>query len=179
MAVAAPVAGLGLAAPDHPELAFFAGVLGLALVTARDQRELGQWFASSWGYAKQILPLLLGGVMVAGFLLGRPDHEGVIPSSWVAAALGGNGLGATLFAAVAGALMYFATLTEVPIVQGLIGSGMGPGPALALLLAGPALSLPSMIVIASVIGWKKTSVYIGLVVVMATITGMVYGTFIA
>ena len=179
MATAVPVVGLGLAAPDHPELAFSAGVLGLALVTARDRGELGQWFASSWGYAKQILPLLLGGVMVAGFLLGRPDHEGVIPSAWVAAALGGNGLGATLFAAVAGALMYFATLTEVPIVQGLIGSGMGPGPALALLLAGPALSLPSMIVIASVIGWKKTSVYVGLVVVMATITGMIYGTFIA
>jgi len=178
MATAVPVAGLGLAAPDHPELAFSAGVLGLALVTARDRGELGQWFASSWGYAKQILPLLLGGVMVAGFLLGRPDHEGLVPSHWVAAALGGNGLGATLFAAVAGALMYFATLTEVPIVQGLIGSGMGPGPALALLLAGPALSLPSMIVIASVIGWKKTSVYVGLVVVMATITGMIYGTFI-
>ena len=179
VAIAVPVAALGLAAPDHPELAFSVGVLGLALVTARDQGELGQWFASSWAYARQILPLLLGGVMVAGFLLGRPAHEGVIPSSWVAAALGGNGLGATLFAAVAGAFMYFATLTEVPIVQGLISSGMGPGPALALLLAGPALSLPSMIVIASVIGWKKTSVYVGLVVVMATITGMVYGTFIA
>jgi len=179
VAIAAPTAALGLALPEHPELAFSVGVLGLALVIAGDQRELGQWFASSWGYAKQILPLLLGGVMVAGFLLGRPDLEGVIPSDWVATALGGNGLGATLFAAVAGALMYFATLTEVPIVQGLIGSGMGPGPALALLLAGPALSLPSMIVIASVIGWKKTSVYVGLVVVMATITGMVYGTFIA
>jgi len=179
VAIAVPVAALGLAVPDHPELAFSAGVLGLALVIARDQRELGQWFASSWGYAKQILPLLLGGVMVAGFLLGRADHEGVIPSDWVATALGGNGLGATLFAAVAGAFMYFATLTEVPIVQGLIGSGMGPGPALALLLAGPALSLPSMIVLASIIGWKKTSVYVGLVVVMATITGMVYGTFIA
>jgi len=179
VAIAVPVAALGLAVPDHPELAFSAGVLGLALVIARDQGALGQWFASSWGYAKQILPLLLGGVMVAGFLLGRPDHEGVIPSDWVATALGGNGLGATLFAAVAGAFMYFATLTEVPIVQGLIGSGMGPGPALALLLAGPALSLPSMIVLASIIGWKKTSVYVGLVVVMATITGMVYGTFIA
>jgi hypothetical protein len=97
----------------------------------------------------------------------------------VAAALGGNGLGATLFAAVAGAFMYFATLTEVPIVQGLIGSGMGPGPALALLLAGPALSLPSMIVIASVIGWKKTGVYVGLVVVMATVTGLIYGALVA
>jgi uncharacterized protein len=179
LAVAVPVAALGLALPDRPVLAFSAGVIGLALLTARDQGELGQWFSSSWGYAKQILPLLLGGVMVAGFLLGRPDHEGMVPSEWVAGAVGGNGLGATLFAAVAGALMYFATLTEVPIVQGLIGAGMGPGPALALLLAGPALSLPSMIVIASVIGWKKTSVYIGLVVVLATVTGMIYGLLIA
>ncbi len=175
VAVAAPVAALGLARPDHPELAFSAGVLGLALATARDQGELGAWFASSWGFAKQILPLLLGGVLVAGFLLGRPDHEGLVPSGWVAAAVGGNGVGATLFAAVAGALMYFATLTEVPIVQGLVGAGMGPGPALALLLAGPALSLPNMVVIASVIGWRKTSVYVGLVVVMATVAGVVYG----
>jgi hypothetical protein len=178
-AIAAPTAALGLALPEHPELAFTAGVLGLALVTALDKGSLGEWFASSWGYAKQILPLLLGGVLVAGLLLGRPGHEGLIPSGWVATAVGGNGLAATLFAAVAGALMYFATLTEVPIVQGLIGAGMGPGPSLALLLAGPALSLPSMIVIASVIGWKKTSVYIGLVVVMATVTGMIYGAFVA
>lgn len=179
LAIAAPVAALGFGLPQHPELAFTAGVLGLALVTARDQGELGAWFASSWGYAKQILPLLLGGVLVAGFLLGRPDQEGMVPSGWVAAAVGGNGLVATLFASVAGALMYFATLTEVPIVQGLVGAGMGPGPSLALLLAGPALSLPNMIVIASVIGWKKTSVYIGLVVVMATVTGLVFGTFFA
>jgi uncharacterized membrane protein YraQ (UPF0718 family) len=179
IAIGLPVAALGLARPQHPELAFVAGVVGLAVVTARSDGELGEWFASSWGYAKQILPLLLGGVMVAGFLLGRPGHEGLVPSDWVAAALGGNGLGATLFAAVAGAFMYFATLTEVPIVQGLIGSGMGPGPALALLLAGPALSLPSMIVIASVIGWKKTGVYVGLVVVMATVTGLIYGALVA
>ncbi len=179
VAIAVPTVALALALPQHPELAFFAAVLGLALVTARDQGELGAWFASSWGYAKLILPLLLAGVLVAGFLLGRPDHEGLIPSTWVATAVGGNGLVATLFASVAGALMYFATLTEVPIVQGLIGAGMGPGPALALLLAGPALSLPSMIVIASVIGWKKTSVYVALVVVLATVTGMIYGTFIA
>lgn len=178
-AIAAPTVALALLRPEHPELAFTAGVIGLAIVTARDQGELGAWFASSWGYAKQILPLLLGGVLVAGLLLGRPEHEGLIPSGWVAGAVGGNGLGATLFASVAGALMYFATLTEIPILQGLIGAGMGDGPALALLLAGPALSLPNMIVIASVIGWKKTSVYVGLVVVMATLSGVVYGTFIA
>lgn len=178
VAIAIPVAGLALALPQHPELAFTAGVLGLALATARDQGELGQWFASSWGYAKQILPLLLGGVLIAGLLLGRPGHEGLIPPGWVETAVGGNGVAATFFASLAGALMYFATLTEVPILQGLIGAGMGPGPSLALLLAGPALSLPNMIVIATVIGWKKTSVYIGLVVVMATITGLIYGTFI-
>jgi len=177
--IAAPVAGLALALPHHPELPFTAGAVGLAWFTARDQGELGQWFASSWGYAKQILPLLLGGVLIAGLLLGRPGHEGLIPPGWVESAVGGNGFSATFFASLAGALMYFATLTEVPILQGLIGAGMGSGPSLALLLAGPALSLPNMIVIASVIGWKKTSVYIGLVVVMATATGLIYGTFIA
>jgi uncharacterized membrane protein YraQ (UPF0718 family) len=179
VAVGLPTAALAVLCPQHPELAFTAGVLGLALVTARDQGELGQWFASSWGYAKQILPLLLGGVLVAGLLLGRPGHEGLVPSGWVETAVGGNGIAATLFASVAGAFMYFATLTEVPILQGLIGAGMGPGPSLALLLAGPALSLPNMVVIASVIGWRKTSVYIALVVVMATLTGLIYGAFIA
>jgi uncharacterized membrane protein YraQ (UPF0718 family) len=178
-AIALPTAVLALVRPEHPVLAFTAAVIGLSLVTARDHGELGAWFASSWGYAKQILPLLLGGVLVAGLLLGRPGNEGLIPSGWVEAAVGGNGFGATLFASAAGALMYFATLTEVPILQGLIGSGMGPGPSLALLLAGPALSLPNMIVIASVIGWKKTSVFVALVVVMATLTGLIYGAFIA
>ena len=179
MVIGLPAAVLAFARPEHPELAFTVGVIGLAVVTARDQGELGQWFASSWGYAKQILPLLLGGVLVAGLLLGRPGHEGLMPSGWVETAVGGNGIAATLFASIAGAFMYFATLTEVPILQGLIGAGMGPGPSLALLLAGPALSLPNMIVIASVIGWRKTSVYIGLVVVMATVSGLIYGTFIA
>jgi hypothetical protein len=179
VAIGVPTAVLAVARPEHPELAFSCGIVGLALATARDEGELGQWFASSWGYAKQILPLLLGGVLAAGLLLGRPGHEGLIPSGWVEGAVGGNGLAATLFAAVAGSLMYFATLTEVPILQGLIGAGMGPGPSLALLLAGPALSLPNMIVIASVIGWRKTSAFIVLVVVMATATGLIYGTFIA
>ena len=179
IAVAVPTAILALAWPGRPELAFTAGLVGLAVVTARDPGELGEWFASSWGYAKQILPLLLAGVLAAGLLLGRPGHEGLIPSGWVSSAVGGNGVFATLFASVAGAFMYFATLTEVPIVQGLIGAGMGPAPSLALLLAGPALSLPNMIVIASVVGWRKTAVYIGLVVVMATITGLLYGRLIA
>jgi uncharacterized membrane protein YraQ (UPF0718 family) len=179
VAIAVPTAVLALARPEHPELAFTVGFVGLAMVTARDQGELGQWFASSWGFAKQILPLLLGGVLVAGLLLGRPGHEGLVPSAWIESAVGGNGLLPTLFASAAGAFMYFATLTEVPILQGLIGAGMGPGPSLALLLAGPALSLPNMIVIAGVIGWKKTSVYIGLVVVMATVTGLIYGTLVA
>ncbi len=139
--------------------------------------EIWEWVEATWGFAKQILPLLLGGVLLSGFLLGRPGpgHEGVIPAAWVNAAVGGNSIWANLFAAVAGAFMYFATLTEVPIVQGLMGAGMGKGPALALLLAGPALSLPSMLVIRSIIGTQKTVVYVSLVVVMATITGMIFG----
>ncbi len=139
--------------------------------------ELREWVEATWGFAKLILPLLLLGVLLAGFLLGRPgpEHEGIIPAAWVNAAVGGNSLRANLFASFAGAFMYFATLTEVPIVQGLMGAGMGKGPALALLLAGPALSLPSMLVIRSVMGTRKTLVFILLVVTMATISGMIFG----
>ena len=144
-----------------------------------DEGELGQWLQSSWGFAKQILPLLFAGVLVAGLLLGRPDSEGLVPAGWVSSAVGGNSLAANLFASVAGAFMYFATLTEVPILEGLLRNGMGRGPALALLLAGPALSLPNMLVIASVIGWKKTSAYICLVVVMSTTSGLLFGHFFA
>ncbi len=156
-----------------------AGVIGLSWAASTGSGEGGEWFSQSWNFAKQILPLLLAGVLVAGFLLGRPGQEGLIPSAWVAAAVGGNSLAANFFASLAGAFMYFATLTEVPILQGLIGSGMGKGPALALLLAGPALSLPSMLVLRSVMGTKKTVVFICLVVVMATITGMIYGALFA
>jgi uncharacterized membrane protein YraQ (UPF0718 family) len=142
-----------------------------------ERGERREWVDSTWIFAKQILPLLFAGVLVAGFLLGRPGHEALIPNEWVERLVGGNSVGATLFASVAGALMYFATLTEVPILEGLLGAGMGQGPALALLLAGPALSLPNMLVIRSIIGTKKTLVYICLVVVMATITGLIYGNF--
>jgi len=155
---------------------FFSLALALMLWRWFKRDELGEWVASSWTFAKQIMPLLLGGVLVAGLLLGRPGHEGLIPSEWVATAVGGNSIQANLFASVAGALMYFATLTEVPILQGLIGAGMGKGPALALLLAGPALSLPSMIVIRSVLGTKQTLVYVALVALMSTLVGFVYGT---
>ncbi|MBN2448112.1 MAG: permease [Phycisphaerae bacterium] len=137
--------------------------------------ELREWVGSTWVFAKQILPLLFVGVLVAGVLLGRPGHPALIPESWIAESLGGNSLRANLFASVAGALMYFATLTEVPILQGLLGAGMGKGPALALLLAGPALSLPSMLVIRSVMGTRKTLVYVSLVVVLSTVAGMSYG----
>ena len=153
--------------------------LGLLAMIVRwfDRSELTEWVDATWGFAKQIMPLLLGGVLVAGFLLGGPESSspGVIPSVWIESAVGGNGLGANLFASVVGAFMYFATLTEVPILEGLIASGMGKGPALALLLAGPALSLPNMLVIRSVLGTKKTLTFIALVVVMSTIAGMVYG----
>ncbi|MCX5668500.1 MAG: permease [Candidatus Omnitrophica bacterium] len=140
--------------------------------------ELKEWTGATWGFTLQILPLLLGGVLVSGFLLGRVGHEGVIPSRFVAALVGGNSLWANFFSSIVAAFMYFATLTEVPILQGLINSGMGKGPALALLLAGPALSLPSMLVLRSIMGTKKTVVYVSLVVVMATITGMIFGAIV-
>jgi uncharacterized membrane protein YraQ (UPF0718 family) len=151
--------------------------LGVLLPTGyRMQRtESQEWLAAAWGFAKQILPLLFGGVLVAGLLLGRPGHEGLVPSAWVERAVGGNSVAANLFASVFGAFMYFATLTEIPILQGLMGAGMGKGPALALLLAGPALSLPSMLVLRSIMGWQKTFAYVGLVIVMATLTGWFYG----
>jgi len=172
----------GLAAvisAGHPVVPFSVGFATLAATLARDEGELGEWLATTWGFARQILPLLLGGVLVAGLLLGRPGHEGLIPSAWVAAAVGGNSLGANLFAAVSGAFMYFATLTEVPILQGLLGAGMGQGPALTLLLAGPALSLPGMLVLQSFMGWRKTGVFVALVVIMATATGLLYGGWVA
>ncbi len=141
-----------------------------------DKDELSDWTESSWTFAKQIMPLLFAGVLVAGFLLGGPEGgRGVMPNEWVGSMVGGNSLGANLFASVAGAFMYFATLTEVPILEGLINSGMGKGPALALLLAGPALSLPNMLVIRSVLGTTKTLVFIGLVVVLSTFAGLLYG----
>jgi len=137
--------------------------------------ERREWVSATWVFAKQILPLLFVGVLVAGLLLGRPGHPALIPERWIAQSMGGNGLGANLFASVAGALMYFATLTEVPILQGLLGAGMGKGPALALLLAGPALSLPNMLVIRSVLGTHKTLVYVSLVIALSTIAGLTYG----
>ncbi|MBI4833995.1 MAG: permease [Planctomycetes bacterium] len=152
-------------------------ILAIMLKKWFKKNELVSWVDSSWGFAKQIFPLLFAGVFVAGFLLGRPGHESLIPNKWIETLVGGNSLFANFFASVAGALMYFATLTEVPILQGLIGSGMGKGPALALLLAGPALSLPSMVVIRQIIGTKKMLTYVSLVVVMATISGMIYGAW--
>jgi len=165
----------GLIIPDNPLIPFSIGFVGLSIVLNVTKGEGESWFQASWDLAKQILPLLFAGVLVSGILLGRPGEEGIIPSDWVAGLLGGNSLSANFIASFAGALMYFATLTEVPILQGLLGSGMGQGPALALLLAGPALSLPNMLVIRSVIGTKKTMVFIMLVVIMATISGMIFG----
>ncbi len=156
----------------------FLVLIGVMLVRWFKKDEVSGWVSASWTFAKQIIPLLLAGVIVAGLLLGRPGQEGLIPSWIIAKAVGGNSLWANFFASIVGAFMYFATLTEVPILQGLIGSGMGKGPALALLLAGPALSLPNMLVIRGVIGTKKTTVYVTLVVVMATISGIIFGAII-
>jgi len=192
LALALPMQGLMVMIP------FAAAVVGLSVITSRDKGEAGTWFSATWAFAKQILPLLFFGVLVAGFLLGRVDHEGFIHSKYVKMLVGVKpdtfltmtgladgalepairavwSLWTNFFASVFGAFMYFATLTEVPILQGLIGSGMGKGPALALLLAGPALSLPSMLVIRSIMGTRKTVVYVSLVVVMSTIAGMIFG----
>lgn len=151
-------------------------ILGLMLWRWFSREELSDWVGATWGFSAQIMPLLFMGVLAAGFLLGMPgtDH-GIIPNAWVSRLVGGNSLTANFFASVVAAFMYFATLTEVPILQGLMGSGMGKGPALALLLAGPALSLPNMLVIRSVLGTKKTIAFVSIIVVLATFTGMLYG----
>lgn len=171
------VATAAYVVPETPLVAFTIGTLGLTIFTSTDEGELGEWFSSSYSFAKQILPLLLAGVLVAGVLLGRVGYEGLIPSEWISAAVGGNSIMANFLASFVGAFMYFATLTEVPILQGLIGSGMGKGPALALLLAGPALSLPNMLVIRSVLGTKKTVAFVSLVIVFSTLFGVLFGTF--
>jgi uncharacterized membrane protein YraQ (UPF0718 family) len=165
--------------PYAAMIPFTVATIGLSLVLSvgRRSEEANAWFDQSWGFAKQITPLLLYGVLIAGFLLGRPGEEGMIPGSWVASLVGGNSLQANFFSSIVGAFMYFATLTEVPILQGLIGSGMGKGPALAMLLAGPALSLPNMLVIRSVMGTQKTIVFVSLVVVMSTFAGWFYGIY--
>jgi uncharacterized protein len=157
---------------------FFGSTLAVSLNRWFEKDETKEWVDQTWEFAKQILPLLFAGVVVSGFLLGRPGTDnGIIPSAWIAELVGGNSIQANFIASISGALMYFATLTEVPIMQGLIGAGMGKGPSLALLLAGPALSLPSMLVIRSIIGTKKTITYIILVVVMSSVSGLIYGTF--
>jgi hypothetical protein len=150
-------------------------ILGFMLKTWFEKEELKSWIDSTWGFMKQIFPLLAAGVLVAGFALGRPGHQALIPEHYIQTLVGGNSIWSNLFASVSGALMYFATLTEVPILQGLMGAGMGKGPALALLLAGPALSLPSLLVLVGVMGVKKTATFCGIIVVLSTIAGMFYG----
>ncbi len=174
---AAVVAVLGFAFPAQPMIAFVAAVFLFSLWLALSKGELKDWLDSTWGFAKLIIPLLFMGVMIAGALLGRPGQEAWVPSRWIEIAVGGNSLFANFFASVSGAFMYFATLTEVPILQGLLGSGMGKGPALSLLLAGPALSLPSMLVINTVLGPKKTVAFVSLVVIFSTFTGYFFGVF--
>ncbi len=200
---AVPAVVLAIAFPGYPVAAFAAGSAGLAGLTFVGGAELKDWRDQTWGFAKQILPLLLGGVLAAGFFLGSPSGKdaGIVPNVWIQALVGDSPAAllsltsgadtpapawlallwpvwTNFFASLTGALMYFATLTEVPILRGLIDSGMGQGPALALLLAGPALSLPSMLVINAILGPKKTLTFVGLVVVMATITGILFGAIV-
>ncbi|MCK5828516.1 permease, partial [Candidatus Bipolaricaulota bacterium] len=156
---------------------FLLTLIGL-MILWYTKEEAREWGGSTWTYAKLILPYLFGGVLIAGFLLGRPGHTALIPPEWISGAVGGNSWASNLVASFAGALMYFATLTELPILQGLMGSGMGDGPALALLLAGPALSLPNMLVIRKILGTKKTLAYVMLVVIAATLTGKFFGVIV-
>lgn len=165
----------------RPLVPMVVGIAALSVITLLDKQddENREWTLSAWGFAKQIIPLLGIGVVIAGFLLGS-THDGqtiagIIPNEWIAKLVGGNSVFSNFFASIVGAFMYFATLTEVPILQGLIASGMGKGPALALLLAGPSLSLPNMLVIRGIIGTQKTIVYVCLVVVMAMLSGLIYG----
>jgi len=162
--------------PNSPLFIFTVSIVVLSILLSVTPGESQEWMNESWGFARQIMPLLGAGVLVAGFLLGSPEGGGgIIPARWISSLVGGNSFAANLFASVVGAFMYFATLTEIPILQGLIANGMGKGPALALLLAGPALSLPNMLVIRSVIGTRKTLTFVALVVVMATLSGLIYG----
>jgi len=161
---------------------YIAGAFLLVLIALMilwySKSEAREWGGSTWTYAKLILPYLFGGVLIAGFLLGRPGHTALIPPEWISSAVGGNSWASNFAASLAGALMYFATLTELPILQGLMGSGMGDGPALALLLAGPALSLPNMLVIRKILGTRKTLAYVLLVIIAATLTGRIFGAII-
>mgnify|MGYP000150350787 CR=1 FL=1 len=168
----------GLAFPGYPQLTFSVAAIALGVVLSVSDGEPAEWMSETWGFTKQIMPLLGAGVLVAGFLLGMPGSDGgIIPNRWIENLVGGNSLGANFFASIVGAFMYFATLTEIPILQGLISNGMGQGPALALLLSGPAVSLPNLLVIRSVIGTRKTLAFLVMVVVMSTISGLVFGTY--
>jgi len=178
VAAATALSGLLVASPLLPVVIALAG-LSIITLLDRNDPDNAEWTRSSWDFAKQIMPLLAFGVVTAGFLLGSTHDDtaiaGIIPNEWISELVGGNSLFSNLFASIIGAFMYFATLTEVPILQGLMAAGMGKGPALALLLAGPSLSLPNMLVIRRVMGTQKTLVYVGLVIIMATITGLIYG----
>lgn len=161
---------------DMPMLPFIVAIIATTLALTLSEGEPNQWLGESWGFAKQIMPLLGAGVLAAGFLLGTVEGDGgIIPKEWINTLVGGNSFFSNFFASVTGAFMYFATLTEIPILQGLIKGGMGKGPALALLLAGPALSLPNMLVIRGVLGTQKTLVYVALVIMMSTLSGFIYG----
>uniref|UniRef100_A0A7V4GA53 Permease n=1 Tax=Desulfobacca acetoxidans TaxID=60893 RepID=A0A7V4GA53_9BACT len=131
--------------------------------------EIDEWLHHTWEFTKLLAPLLYGGVLAVGFV------SALIPPQYVASLVGDNSLFSNFSAALIGAFWYFATLTEVPITQALIKMGMDKGPALALLLAGPALSLPNMIVISRVMGWKKAMVFVTIIVIVATFVGLGFG----
>ncbi len=173
------VIALSFLFPQYPIIAFSAGIIGLIIALKFAGEKGNNWLESSKAFSIQIMPLLFGGIIIAGFLLGMPGSgKGIIPQEWVNSIVGGNSIYANFFASIVGAFMYFATLTEVPILQGLLNAGMGKGPAIALLLAGPALSLPNMLVIRSVLGSKRTIVFVTYVVILSTLAGFLFGNIV-
>ncbi len=173
------VIALSFLFPQYPIIAFSAGIIGLIIALKFAGEKGNDWLESSKAFSIQIMPLLFGGIIIAGFLLGMPGSgKGIIPQEWINSIVGGNSIYANFFASIVGAFMYFATLTEVPILQGLLNAGMGKGPALALLLAGPALSLPNMLVIRSVLGSKRTIVFVTYVVILSTLAGFIFGNIV-
>ena len=135
------------------------------------ESDLGSWLWETWRFVKQILPLLLAGVFAAGVV------RGLIPANWIESIAGKNTLVANLIGVLFGVFMYFPTLVEVPIAQTFLSLGMHRGPLLAYLLADPELSIQSILITSSVIGKKKTFVYVILVTIFTTLAGLIFGYF--
>ena len=166
---------LGVGGPYLHKVAIFLVALGVTLAyvySKKETDEIKEWLHETWWFVRLIFPMLMVGVFIVGII------GAILPEDWITNYLGGSGISPTFLASLIGAVSYFATLTEAPFVHTLMELGMGKGPALALLLAGPGLSLPNMVVITRVFGFKKAAIYITITVILATIAGFVAGNTI-